>query len=185
MIAGSRVALRAWEPEDNRSYWAWLSDPEVLKMFDASVDQIPLAFLEQRYRERAFSPDFRAYGVVLLPQELIGWARWTRVREFGVYDVGLLIGRPDLWGKGYGREALDLLLALLFDGQAAHKVQATTFEFNRRSLRLFQSAGFQVEGESRDDVYVDGRFWKTIRLGLLRGEYAGRRGEARGGGGCG
>ncbi len=106
----------------------------------------------------------------------IFWIEWSN----GHARVKLGIGDPADWGKGYGAEALDMLLRFAFIELNLHRLTAVVQGYNRAALRLFSKAGFVEEVRRRQAVYRDGKRWDLIMLGLLDEEWrASRKGEGK------
>lgn len=95
--------------------------------------------------------------------------------DHGRGALGLVIGERALWGRGYGREALEGLLRVCFERLALRRVGAQVYATNARSLRLFEGAGFVREGALREHVVKDGAPVDEVMLGLLRREWLARR----------
>jgi len=82
--------------------------------------------------------------------------------------VGITIGEKELWGQGYGTEALGLLVAFLFDYLNLRRVQLDTWSGNERAMRSFAKLGFREEGRLRQAVRGPGAIltwslWVTAR----------------------
>src|SRR5690606_35029269 len=60
------------------------------------------------------------------------------------------IGEKDYWGKGYGQEALSLLLDFGFLELNLHRISLRVFSFNQRAVNLYKRIGFIEEGISRE-----------------------------------
>ena len=78
----------------------------------------------------------------------------------GVFEVGITLFQDDDRGKGYGREATELMTTHLFEAAEAGRVQATTALDNLPMRRVLEALGFVHEGtlqafmpgpESRED----------------------------------
>ena len=79
--------------------------------------------------------------------------------------------RPGYRGRGYGTEAIQLVLGLAFDGMALHRVELDVLSINSRAQSLYGNLGFRVEGRRRD-AYRDGERWcDAIMMGLLEDEF--------------
>jgi RimJ/RimL family protein N-acetyltransferase len=63
----------------------------------------------------------------------------------GVYEIGIDLDRPER-GKGYGPEALRLLIERLFQREGAARVQASTDIRNGAMRRVLEYLGFEYEG---------------------------------------
>ena len=91
------------------------------------------------------------------------YADWDAIVEAGagVAGVDLLIGEPDLAGRGLGAEILVAFARdIVFARPGTHACVATVEEANRRSRRAFEKAGFRHER----DVEEDGLPHRLLRL---------------------
>ncbi len=79
--------------------------------------------------------------------------------------------RPAYRGRGYGTEAILLVLGMAFDGLGLHRVGAAVPAINARAKSLYENLGFRVEGRLRD-AFRDGDGWTDgLVMGLLDDEY--------------
>ncbi|MFE6686108.1 GNAT family N-acetyltransferase [Streptomyces sp. NPDC057743] len=101
----------------------------------------------------------------------IGTVSYQRAGRIGGYSVGGAIGTPELWRRGYGAEAVVLLVDYLFHQLNAHRVQVTTAAYNKGIIRLMTKTQFVVEGILRDHCYLDGEYHDAIVWGILRDEH--------------
>jgi RimJ/RimL family protein N-acetyltransferase len=85
--------------------------------------------------------------------------------------VGIGIGEKENWGKGYGTDAMNVILRYAFTELNLHRVSLTVFEYNPRALRSYEKCGFRVEGHNREVMQREGRRWDIIHLGVLREEW--------------
>jgi len=67
----------------------------------------------------------------------------------GVFEFGISVFEAADRGKGYGRDATELLTSHLFDEHGAGRVQATTAVDNLAMRRVLESLGFVHEGTLR------------------------------------
>ena len=100
---------------------------------------------------------------------LVGLARifWIDFHNgTGVLDMG--IGDRADRRRGYGSEALDLLLHFAFDELNLHRLSAWPSADNLPFIQMAEKAGFEEEGRRREAAFHDGRYWDIVLLGLLR-----------------
>lgn len=103
---------------------------------------------------------------------LVGFTRLNQVEwTHGVANLSILIGVQDDRGKGYGSEALELMLRYAFHELNLHRLNAWVGEENPGAIRFLERAGFSEEVRQRERLYLDGRSWDYIMLGLLRSEW--------------
>jgi RimJ/RimL family protein N-acetyltransferase len=82
--------------------------------------------------------------------------------KFG--EVGLMIGDPEYWGKGFGTNAINILLETFFGTGTLRKATAGVMEANIASRRVFEKSGFLIEGVLQDHVIGhDGELSTVIR----------------------
>jgi len=58
-------------------------------------------------------------------------------------DIGLGL-RPDLTGQGYGSEYVNAVINFAHSTYSAEQLRVTIAAFNKRALRVWEKAGFQV-----------------------------------------
>ncbi|MFD3916039.1 MULTISPECIES: GNAT family N-acetyltransferase [unclassified Streptomyces] len=80
--------------------------------------------------------------------------------------------RSDSWGRGYGREAVRLLLALGFLDLDLHRVWAARAPMNTASAKTLLASGMTEEGVIRGHVHVHGAWRDSITYGILREEWS-------------
>lgn len=75
------------------------------------------------------------------------------------------------FGKGYGTEAIDLLLGHAFTTTPLHRIGLEVFAFNDRARHVYKKVGFVEEGVRRDALLWDGRWHDAITMSILRTEW--------------
>ncbi len=89
----------------------------------------------------------------------------------GDFFVGIGIGEREFWGKGYGTDAMRLILRYAFEELNLQRVSLNVFEYNPRAIRSYEKLGFIHEGRSRGVLRRDGRRYDLIYMGILRDEW--------------
>jgi RimJ/RimL family protein N-acetyltransferase len=85
--------------------------------------------------------------------------------------VGISIGEREFWDKGYGTDAMRVLLRYAFSELNLHRVSLTVFEYNPRAIRSYETAGYKVEGRERKFLKRGGKRWDMLYMGILRQEW--------------
>lgn len=85
--------------------------------------------------------------------------------------VGIGLGEQDCWGKGYGTDAMRLILKYAFTELNLFRVSLNVFEYNPRAIRSYEKAGFKHEGRIREFLHKDGKYYDLIYMGILRSEW--------------
>ncbi len=81
------------------------------------------------------------------------------------------IGNKNIRGKGYGKEALKILLDYGFNDRDFHRIQLNVLEFNHGAIALYEKAGFKKEGVFREFVLREGSRYDLYLYGLLKREW--------------
>lgn len=89
--------------------------------------------------------------------------------------LGMTIGDKNYWGRGYGRDALQVLLDYGFRLQNLRRIWLTVNATNERAIRAYRACGFQEEGRLREHVWSNGAFVDLVQMGLLRQEWGSAR----------
>jgi RimJ/RimL family protein N-acetyltransferase len=174
-LVGTKVYLRPLEEADAAESHRWLNDPDVRRTLAARAGP----YTEAMSREWIRALDFRrAIGFAIVAREDDVHVGNCDLRDINPVDrnasLGIVVGRKDRWGMGYGTEAVALLCRHAFDGLALHKVWLSCYANNPRGLRLYARLGFREEGRRREQVFVDGAWIDDVLLGLLRDELRSR-----------
>ena len=84
---------------------------------------------------------------------------------------------PEQQQKGYGSEAIGLLLELAFDYMNLNRVHLRVYSDNARAIACYEKCGFVREGIMRQDTFSCGEYRDTIIMSVLRDEW--RRARAK------
>jgi RimJ/RimL family protein N-acetyltransferase len=86
-------------------------------------------------------------------------------------SIGIGIAEPAYREKGYGTEAMRLMLDYGFDELNLNRVELTVSSFNSRAIHVYKKVGFKEEGVLRQCDYNDGRYYDVLVMSLLREEW--------------
>lgn len=103
----------------------------------------------------------------LIGKAAVEWIDWTHGNAW----LRLGIGAAEDRRKGYGSQALRLLLRYAFAELNLYRVTALVPEYNEGALALFRKFGFVEEIRRRQALQRDGRTWDLLTFGLLRSEW--------------
>lgn len=174
ILRGQSVWLRAPERTDIPLFVAWLNDARVLRFLAARA---PLsAAAEERWFDDMLQRQGKdLYSFVICRLEdgrAIGTTALMDVdRDNGRAGFGIFIGEPDLWGRGYGTDALNAIVDFGFGELRLERIWLDCYAFNARGRRSYEKAGFKVEGTLRRAVYHRGEYQDVWVMALLRDEW--------------
>ncbi len=173
MLEGKRTFLRPLEPDDIPIFQRWYNNQEVNYWANAAW---PLSTMisEDEIEERFFVPnrDSRRFTILNENKEPIGTTgfRDTNIPARSAV-LFIVIGEKEYWDRGYGSDALKVLIDHLFLQWNFHRLSLDTWDGNQRALRAYEKLGFQIEGRLRQARFVMGEYRDAIIMALLRDEY--------------
>jgi RimJ/RimL family protein N-acetyltransferase len=85
--------------------------------------------------------------------------------------LGIVIGEKDYWGKGYGQDAIRLLLDYGFNLLNLNSIMLGTFEFNERAIHCYHKVGFKDIGRRRQGRIIGARRFDVILMDILAEEF--------------
>jgi len=177
-LQGEKVYLRPVEETDLPSCTRWINDPRV-RQFLTTVSPRSLAD-EQVWLESMRESDSEIVLTIVrreddLPIGNIGLHRIDQVNQYATF--GILIGEIHCHQKGYGKEAVQLMLKHAFHALNLRRVKSSVLVPNKASIKLHKGAGFVQEGLRREQYYRDGQWVDEIIYGLLRSDWEAHKTE--------
>lgn len=175
MILGERVRFRAMERADLPHFVRWLNDPEVrrgLSMFLPISTGHEEQWFEEQLKRPAYEQSFA------LEAEIDG--HWKLIGSVALFDfnwiarkaeIGIMIGEKAQWNKGYGGEAMRLILKHGFETLNLHRLYLKVFANNPRAIRSYEKVGFVLEGRLRDADFAEGGYVDDLIMSMLRPEW--------------
>lgn len=156
-LEGKKVRIRTFSQADiTESYIGWLNDPEVTHFSNQRFKRHDRESCQRYLKTFQDTPNM----FVLVEDRERGKAVGTMTAYFqpfhGTVDVGILIGEPTLWGRGYGRDAWCTFVDWLIDLPDIRKVTAGTLSCNAGMQRLCSASSMNYEGSRTRQEIVDG-----------------------------
>ncbi len=165
-LVGERICLRSIAIIDLQEMVIWNRDPEVQFFVDCDLPG-NLADLIKWYHENIPDSNYRIFVIQTIEGRVIGDLEldhicWSK-REA---ELRIRIGVKEYWDKGYGSEALRLILGNLFISRNFRRIYLRVYRFNHRAIRCYTKIGFKQVG-----ILTRNRpNWKEIILMEILGE---------------
>ena len=174
LLHGERVYLTAIRRDDMDTYKKWFTNTELMRFLSGSV---AMPHTQERH-ERWFNHvtkdnDTYTFGIRLREDDrLLGNCDIEIESQFSHHGwVGIFIGDPDDWGKGYGTEAMGVLVRFGFMELNLHRITLNVFAYNERGIKAYEKVGFVHEGTNREALYRDGTYHDVHIMGILRRDW--------------
>ncbi len=173
-LEGERLYLRPFDRCDLVQVQSWVNDPETRAQIGEVLPTTTAR--NEEWFERLTKDSSRVWFVVVVKEgdRVIGEAGLLRMHHFWrTTDLTLIIGERDAQGKGYGTEAIGLLLDYAFGYLNFHRVAVGVVGFNKRAISFYESVGFKQEGVQRDGYFYNHSYHDFIMMSLLEDEFLG------------
>lgn len=171
-LIGEKVYLAPVCRDDADTFAKWMNDFGVTDYIGRSANLLTLP------QEEAWINDVtqgRNYLLSIVKNEddrLIGNIELQNVNHTDRRaTIGILIGEEEERSKGYGTEAINLLLDFAFNYLNINSVNLTLLAINERAKRCYEKVGFKEFGRQRQSRYVNGKYYDTIHMDILKSEF--------------
>jgi RimJ/RimL family protein N-acetyltransferase len=174
MLRGERVYLRAAERDDIPIFVRWMTDAETTSFLSM---RSPLSLeMEEDWFERTTAQqgkDGYFFTICRLDDDRpIGTIGLFGLDPYnGKAGLGITIGEKQLWGQGYGSDALNALVDFGFGALRLERIWLEVYDFNTRGRRSYEKCGFILEGTERHAAYREGRYVDVHLMSILRDEW--------------
>ena len=85
--------------------------------------------------------------------------------------LGIFIGDVEEREKGYGTEAINLILDYGFNYLNLNNIKLDVVEFNERAIACYKKCGFKECGRRRKSEFIDGKYYDRISMDILKEEF--------------
>ena len=88
-------------------------------------------------------------------------------------SIGMGIAKIENRNRGYGKQAVRLILDYGLNSLGMERITANTLEINISAQKSLEKLGFVLEGRERKAVYFGGKRYDRLNYSLLAEEYKG------------
>ena len=170
-IVGKAIILRAQRSDDAKYYAHWFNDPKVMFQcgFTAAADE---ETEKQAIIRHNNSEDAVWYTITDQEGNIIGETGLLRMwPEWHCTDLSIIIPDPAMQNKGYGTEAIRIMLDMAFDQYDMNRVAIGVVGQNTNALAFYKKIGFRQEGIQEQGYYYNGEYSNFVMMRILRQEW--------------
>lgn len=171
-LEGNRIYLRPIGLEDTELYFRMLYNQETRRLTGTqkhfSQEQIT------RYIEGKSQDSSSVLLLIALcdTDKVIGDIALQNIDSYNRNcNLRIAIDQQSFQGKGYGSEAILLMLEYGFGVLNMHRIELNVFAYNERAAHVYKKLGFQQEGVQRDALYYNHAYHDSILMAMLAEEY--------------
>ncbi len=170
VIQGKLVRLRPPRADDAPVMITWFEDIEVTRFM--ALHHPPSLEMEKEWMERmarrgadvlwVIEHEGRPVGATAI--HLIDW-------KYGHGTTGTTIGDRSLWGRGIGKEVMQLRADYAFTQLPLRKLKSGYYDGNEASAKAQASAGYREVGRWHGETFIDGQWRDHVLTELLRDDW--------------
>lgn len=169
-IKGDRLYLSPISADDAEIYTKWMNDKEVTENLGSYSRMITLNS-EKSWIE-SNSDDYNFAIVLNEKDELIGNVGLVNVNHINqTATLGIFIGEKKNRSKGYGKEAIKLILNYGFNTLNLNNIMLTVYSFNQRAIKTYKKIGFKTFGVRKRSIYKDNLVYDEVYMEILKDEF--------------
>lgn len=168
-LEGERIYLSPVNTLDIEIYTKWLNNPDITKYLTIHNSFVTLGgekvFLENTQKNE----DELVLGIIKSENDtLMGNIGLTKIDyKCGTAELGIFIGDEENLGKGYGSEAINLLIEFAFNELRLHNIMLTVYDFNERAQKAYQKCGFKEIGRRHEARFYNGKYYDIIYMEII------------------
>ncbi|MEG1008538.1 MAG: GNAT family protein [Clostridia bacterium] len=172
MLFGNKVELREITLEDTNNIIRWRNNIKVKKNFCVQED-----FTIERHTNwyNTYILSGKAIQFIIVDKDNNKDVGSVYLRDIDYKnkkaEFGIFIGDDLCRGKGLGTECAEIIIQYAFEKLKIHKVFLRVFEDNVNAIKSYQNAGFNVEGNFKDDICVnENEYRNMVFMGIINSE---------------
>lgn len=182
VLKGNNISIRDWQLQDLEKYrfyntgkhlWMEFDGPYYPKANETELEKT-INFIKQKLESNSWAAPRRGLVISKVSDnQLIGTVNWYwQSKETNWKSIGIVIYENNIWGKSLGFEALKLWINYLFvQDKTLVRLDLRTWSGNKRMIKLGTKLGFKTEAIFRNARIVNGKYYDSIGVGILREEW--------------
>jgi len=171
LLEGKNIRLRLRDREDLDFFWEFWNKIEFYGEYEAIQPQMTKSEAEKRIENPTRTDiDWTWFVVEKKDGTKIGFIIHFLVQPKKWIEIGYAL-IPSEIGKGYGTEAVQILVDYLFLSKDIMRIQATTDLRNKASQKVLEKTGFKREGILRKSGFTRGEWTDDYLYSILKEEW--------------
>lgn len=173
-LVGDRIYLSPMCIEDAEKYVEWFNDFKMTDGVGAS-SRVMNVEAERTFIKNTLENNRLSFAIVKLENDEIigncGLEDISYIHRIGT--IGIFIGDEDNRSKGYGAEALKLLIEYGFKYLNINNIMLNVKSFNERAIACYKKVGFKEFGRRRESYFLNGKYYDDVQMDILAKEFEG------------
>jgi len=178
MYTGDLVRLREYRKDDLELAKDYVNKAEIKQYIEPGVPFLYTLHNEEQWYEQ-ISPHNEAYNFAIEALDTHQYIGGCGVHNLdyknGRVEIGVFIGDEAYLGKGYGTDAMKVLVKFIFEQMNIHKIKLEVYSFNQRAQKCYEKVGFKKEAVLKDEIFRNGQYHDIICMSMFKEEYFSKR----------
>lgn len=175
-LRGASVLLRPTRPSDIPRQREFFLDAELAELDSSSLEAYAKIDVEEFFQRPSASGGETALFAIDVRGEYVGYANLMNLKNPDrVFELGIVIGDRRSWGRGYGKEVVELLLQHGFSELDAREIELTTHQKNERAVACFSACGFEEQRRVHGATLFAGHHVDMIEMSIARKKWKKRK----------
>jgi len=174
LIKGEKIMLRPFRAEDAQPLWDSM-DNETTNRLTGTHGTFTREMIDGYVQRQVAADDESRISFIIAPLDDSRVLGEVVVNEIDMDNhcasIRIALFDEAEFGKGYGSEAMRLMVGHAFETRNLHRIELEVYAFNPRAIRAYEKVGFVREGVRRDALYWDGEYVDAIIMSILRNEW--------------
>ena len=172
MIDGKKIRLRSLTKKDFDKTYKWHNDLALRNLTlahpfpvtDAQEEEWYDSLLKDRSNKNVY------FGIeAKSSNKLVGIIFLTKISMIHkTCWLGVFVGDKNSRGKGFGSEAVNLIVDYAFNSLNLRKVSLEVVKSNKNAISSYKKIDFFQEGEMKKQVFIDGKYNDIIIMSLKK-----------------
>ena len=176
-LLGDRIYLspKGVTEEEIEKYTKWMNDFNVTDYIGRSPFVVSLSGEKEWLEKSLKTSNNRDFNIIdIKSNQLIGSITFENIDFISRKAIlGIFIGDDEFRSKGYGTEAINLILEYGFKYLNLHSIRLDLLSINERAHKCYLKCGFKDTGRTREGIFIDGKYYDILHMDILETEFIG------------
>lgn len=171
-LNGEKVLLREFRQEDLSGIRSWVNDYDTVRYLGAGYTMPQTWEQTEDYLSSLLRGDAGGVNLAVAEKDsrrYLGQVSLMMIDHAAQRAELAIVMAPDSAGKGYGSEAIRLIVEFAFTQLNLRRIYLQVHADNERAIHVYQKCGFVEEGRLREHVFRDGRYIDVVQMGYMKG----------------
>ena len=164
------------QQEDAEQFACWMNDVALMELAAGNAHKNVTMEGERKWLANAVDSKDPHFAIVSLEgNRLLGTCDLVTNLVNRTATLGIFLGEKESFGRGYGTEAVRLLVGYGFDQLGLHNIELGVYAFNARAIVCYKKVGFREYGRRHQCCYLRGEWHDELRMELLPTDWYGHK----------